>query len=196
MTSDGANEDQAGGRARLLAAARGELLEHGSAGLSLRGIARRAGVSHAAPKYHFGDRAGLLTAVAAAGFGELASALRSATAAEGELSLGVLGRTYVAFGLANRALFELMFRPDQLHPDDPDLRAAQADAIGLLSTAVAAESGTGVTEEAPELALASWAFAHGLVALVRDGALQNVAGEDDPALLVERLLQVFGRVLR
>src|ERR1700722_1777730 len=107
-------------RGALLAAARAELAEHGHAGISLRAVARRAGVSHAAPKYYFSDRAALLTAVAAQGFAELASALRQVPSA-----LAALGHAYITFALASPALFDLMFRPTELHPADPDLRHAQ-----------------------------------------------------------------------
>src|SRR6266702_4843210 len=62
----------------LLQAAVEAILESGPATVSLRDLARRAGVSHAAPAYHFGDKAGLLTAVAADGFWRLADALREA----------------------------------------------------------------------------------------------------------------------
>ncbi len=59
-------------RRALLAAALEAIEESGPAALSLRDLARRAGVSHAAPAHHFGDKAGLLTALAAEGFDLLA----------------------------------------------------------------------------------------------------------------------------
>src|SRR6202042_2870874 len=62
-------------REALLAAARAELVEHGRAAITLRAVARRAGLSHASPKYHFGDRSGLLTAIATEGFHALAHRL-------------------------------------------------------------------------------------------------------------------------
>jgi len=191
MTTGEGGSDRTGGRERLLLAAREELLEHGATGLSLRGIARRAGVSHAAPKYHFGDRAGLLTAIATSGFVELADALRRAAAVEGQLSLHGLGRSYVAFGLEHPALFHLMFRPDELHPEDPELQAAQSDAIGLLSSAVTTAPAVASADGPPQMALVSWAFAHGLVALARDGALHSITPGKDPQLLIEQLIGAF-----
>jgi AcrR family transcriptional regulator len=71
---------EGGTRKALLAAAVDELAEHGYAGVSLRAVARRAGLSHAAPQHFFGSRAGLLTAVAAAGFHDLTAALTTAAA--------------------------------------------------------------------------------------------------------------------
>lgn len=189
MTSQPASADA---RARLIDAARAELAERGLAGVSLRGIARRAEVSHAAPKYFFGDRASLLTAIAAEGFAELTDSLRAAVADE-KPRLGDLGRAYVRFGLEHPALFELMFSPNELHPEDPALKRAQAESIGILASAT---STIEVAERQPEVvpparALVSWAFAHGLVALVRDGALQNAGGGADAATLADELVSVF-----
>jgi len=186
----------AAARERLIQAARAELVERGLAGVSLRGIARRAEVSHAAPKYFFGDRAALLTAVATQGFAELTERLRRATAS-GEPNLSDLGGTYVHFGLEHPALFALMFRPEELHPDDPELRRAQAESIGVLASATATID---VDAQAPDgappaMALISWAFAHGLVALVRDGALGNVSGGEDAATLADDLIGVFDRTV-
>lgn len=183
-------------RERLVAAARAELTERGLAGVSLRGIARRAEVSHAAPKYFFGDRAGLLTAIATAGFAELTDRLRAVGAGDGP-GLGDLGRAYVHFGLEHPALFELMFRPDELHPDDPALQAAQAESIGVLASATTTIAVEGQPDGVPPvMALVSWAFAHGLVALVRDGALQSLGGGADATALADQLVGVFDRVVR
>jgi AcrR family transcriptional regulator len=193
-TADPSASPPDGARMRLIAAARAELVEQGLAGLSLRGIARRAEVSHAAPKYFFGDRAGLLTAVAADGFTRLSAQLRVALAESGP-QLGSLGRAYVHFGLEHPALFELMFRPDELHREDPGLRAAQAESIGLLASATPVLEVSTVLPEGtpPAMALVSWAFAHGLVALVRDGAMQDLAAGADVLTLADELVGVFDR---
>ena len=183
-------------RDRLVAAARAELTERGLAGVSLRGIARRAEVSHAAPKYFFGDRAGLLTAIATAGFTELTDRLR-AVGGGGAPGLGDLGRAYVHFGLEHPALFELMFRPDELHPDDPALQRAQAESIGVLASATTTIAVEGQPDDVPPvMALVSWAFAHGLVALVRDGALRSLGGGADATALADQLVGVFDGVVR
>lgn len=160
-------------RDALLAAARAELAEHGDAAISLRAVARRAGVSHAAPKHHFADRAGLLTALATEGFAALAAALDAVAGdPDPRRRLAALGRAYVAFGLAHPALFDLMFRPGELHGDDAGLAAAKAASIAGLRSAV----GALVPErDAAGLLLVSWALVHGLVTLARDGALQATA---------------------
>lgn len=160
-----------GAREALLAAAVEELREHGHAGISLRAVARRAGLSHAAPKHHFGDRAGLLTAVATRGFLDLAAALRSVEDDGPEARLAALGRAYIDFGLAHAALFDLMFRAVELHVQDSALHEAQTDAIGLLASAAGRIS---TAEGLPPavLTLMAWALVHGLVVLARDGALR------------------------
>jgi AcrR family transcriptional regulator len=180
-----------GAREALREAARAELVEGGSAGISLRAVARRAGVSHAAPKYHFADRAGLLTAIAAEGFAPLTVGLRRVTESDAQKRLAALGRAYIDFGLANPAMFDLMFRPGELHAEDPALRQAQQEAIGTLSSAVAQLSAAGsAAQSVPPLSLISWALVHGLVVLARDGALQAAAGAAGPVAPAELARQL------
>jgi AcrR family transcriptional regulator len=163
-------------REALLAAARAELVEHGRAAISLRAVARRAGFSHASPKYHFGDRSGLLTAIATEGFQGLSRQLSDVRESDAQQQLAALGRAYIDFGLSHPALFELMFAPSELRATDPELIAAQQQAIGTLSTAVSRLAGIDTTpSDTPKLALISWALVHGLVVLARDGALQSAA---------------------
>jgi AcrR family transcriptional regulator len=181
-------------REALLAAARAELIEHGRAAISLRAVARRAGLSHASPKYHFGDRSGLLTAIAAEGFHALARQLSEVHESDVQQQLAALGRAYIDFGLSHRALFELMFAPGELHATDPQLIAAQKQAIGALITAVSRLAGDDPTPSGtPKLALISWAFVHGLVVLVRDGALQAATAPHaiDAAELIDTLTDLF-----
>jgi AcrR family transcriptional regulator len=181
-------------REALLAAARAELLEHGRAAISLRAVARRAGLSHASPKYHFGDRSGLLTAIATEGFHALARRLSDVHESDARRQLAVLGRAYIDFGLSHPALFELMFAPSELHADDLELLAAQQQAIGSLTTAVSQLAGIDAsTPGTPKLALISWALVHGLVVLARDGALQAAATPPvtDSAELAHTLADLF-----
>ena len=198
-----------GAREALLSAAREELAVAGPSAISLRAIARRAGVSHAAPKYHFGDRAGLLTALAVDGFRRLLTALEHAASTPSDTpddQLFALGLAYVDTGLADPALFELMFRPELLHSDDPDLCEAQQATFAVLASAVAyADGADGAdpqagSDTAGALPLISWAFVHGLVVLARDGALQaataTATGGNDTALLLRRLTGVFANRLR
>ena len=113
----------------LLEAAAQAIAEAGPAAVSLRDLARRTG-SHAAPAHHFGDKAGLLTAVATDGFRRLAATLGEAYQATGSfLEVGV---AYVRFAITHRAHFEVMFRPELYHPDDPELVRAREQARALL----------------------------------------------------------------
>ena len=93
------------------------IAERGPASLSLREVARRAGVSHAAPAHHFSDKTGLLTAVAAEGWDLLAADL-TATAAR-TADFGELGVSYVLFATNRRAHFAVMRTPELLDDDDP-----------------------------------------------------------------------------
>src|SRR5205823_2189253 len=109
-------------------------------------------------------RSGLLTAIATEGFHALAQQLSEVHESDGQQQLAVLGRAYIDFGLAHPALFELMFAPNELHATDPELIAAQQQAIGTLTTTVGRLDGTNATSSCtPKLALISWALVHGLV---------------------------------
>jgi AcrR family transcriptional regulator len=164
-------------RRALLDAAAEAITEAGPAALSLRDLARRAGVSHAAPTHHFGDKKGLLTALATEGFERLAAALTTTWSATG--SLLELGVAYVGFATAHRAHFEVMWRPDLYHADDHTLAAARARA-GESLRAGAAHLPDGST--GPEKAdLAAWSLAHGFATLWISGALPPTSETPDVA---------------
>jgi AcrR family transcriptional regulator len=185
-------------REALLTAARAELVEHGRAAISLRAVARRAGLSHASPKYHFGDRSGLLTAIATEGFDALARHLAEVHESDAQQQFAALGRAYIDFGLSHPALFELMFAPGELHATDPELMAGQEQAIGSLTTAVSRLAGIDATPSGtPKLALISWALVHGLVVLARDGALQAAAAPQttNAAELAHSLADLFAQYI-
>ncbi|GIL31685.1 TetR/AcrR family transcriptional regulator [Actinocatenispora comari] len=162
-------------REAILAAAVETIEAGGLATLSLRDLARRAGVSHAAPAHHFGDRAGLLTALATDGFRLLSEALTAA--GENFLERGV---AYVRFGTRHRGHFEVMFRPDLYHPDDPELVAAQSRASDLLYSGAAT-----VDADAATTGLAGWALVHGLTSLYNAGVLSE--RPDDVDALARRV---------
>src|SRR3954468_1172678 len=91
--------------------------ERGATTLSLRDVARRAGVSHAAPAHHFGDKRGLLTAIAVEGFELQAAALRDA---HGDGAFLDAGLAYIEFAVDHPAHFAVMYRPDLYRADDRD----------------------------------------------------------------------------
>jgi AcrR family transcriptional regulator len=165
-------------RRTLLAAAVDAIAESGPTALSLRDLARRAGVSHAAPAHHFGDNAGLLTALAAQGYDLLADALDTARERTG--SLLEIGVAYVRFAVDHRAHFDVMFRPDLYAADDAELVTAQGRATAALAAAVAtlpAESApTG--QEAFLAGLSAWSIVHGFATLWLSGALPPDLGDD------------------
>ncbi|GAA2595805.1 TetR/AcrR family transcriptional regulator [Actinomadura fulvescens] len=149
--------------------------ESGTATWSLRELARRAGVSHAAPAHHFGDKTGLLTAVAAEGFTLFADAL----AAAGEDFLEV-GLAYVRFATEHRAYFDVMFRPDLYRDDDPDVRAAASRAHDILVRGAARTLPAGSGDERAA-AIAAWSIVHGFAGLWLSGALPDDLGDSAEA---------------
>lgn len=152
----------------------------GPTALSLRELARHAGVSHAAPRHHFGDKAGLLTAVAAEGFRLLAGELRETYERTGSfLEAGV---AYVRFATGHRAHFEVMFRPDLYRRDDPELAAAAGAASALLYGPVGELTGKAGENEVLRAGVAAWALVHGLSSLYLNGNLPEQLGSDPEAI--------------
>jgi AcrR family transcriptional regulator len=163
-------------RQTVLAAAVEAITEVGPAGVSLRDLARRAGVSHAAPAHHFGDKAGLLTAVAAEGYSLLADALEAAQHRTRDfLEVGV---TYVRFAVEHRAHFEVMFRPDLYHPDDPAVLAARQRASNALSGGISSIPSGRAGPDARIAGVAAWSLVHGFATLWLNGALSPELGAD------------------
>ncbi|MCA3548234.1 MAG: TetR/AcrR family transcriptional regulator, partial [Rhodobacter sp.] len=128
----------------LLAAAEAELAETGLEAFSLRRVARRAGVSHAAPAHHFGDVGGLLTALAAEGFRQFIAAMTSHQARapqDPKAQIVAAGLGYIAFATERPALFRLIFSSDRPDFGAPDLAAGSEQAYDHLSRLVGARTG-------------------------------------------------------
>jgi AcrR family transcriptional regulator len=158
-------------RRELLDAALAQIRTSGVAAVSLRELARELDVSHAAPAHHFVDKAGLLTAIATEGFELLAVALR-AHAEDGFLAVGL---AYVAFAIDHPAHFEVMFRPDMFHADDPELVAAKNVTRELLYGPAAEVAHDGDTQL---VGIAGWSFVHGFATLWATGNLTGRFGDD------------------
>lgn len=160
-------------RAALLHAAEAELAERGVEGFSLRSVAKRAGVSHAAPAHHFGDAQGLLTALAAEGF-RLFLATQAAREAQADpgpaAQLVAAGLGYVDFAMARPALFRLLWQSERPDFGDGDLGPAAMAAYQHLVDQVTSAGGRSTADEA-----AVWAIAHGLADLMASGRLQSIA---------------------
>jgi AcrR family transcriptional regulator len=176
-------------RESLLAAAAEEILTAGTAGLSLRSLARRAGVSHAAPAHHFGDKRGLFTALAAEGFRMLHHRTRPALGRPDALLAA--GKRYVAFALDHPAHFEVMFDIPLLDPMDADLAREREAAFEVLYQAL--RTGTGAIEDEQVLAqaTAAWVVVHGLATLWLTGNLPFARN----SRLVPRVFREMGPAL-
>lgn len=171
-------------RQALIDAAESMLQQQGLEAFTLRECARRAGVSHAAPAHHFGDARGLLSACAASGLDRLADTidgyLSLAPAGDTTARLRAVGQAYIDFALANRALFQLMFRRDRLNPQDDALRASGkrvGDALRNAIDAVLAERKLPVAERGQRILLA-WSLVHGYVTLVLEQQTGELFGLD------------------
>jgi len=169
-------------RSALLAASLEAIREQGVAELSLRDVARRAGVSHAAPAHHFGDKAGLLTALATEGFERFAQAQRDARERGGVDPIARFswtGWAYVMFADQNREYFEIMFRPELLNAQDPGYQAAAHAAHEVLLETLAPTLGNVDEEQLLMQSTVAWALAHGIARLWLDGNLSTFAGLTD-----------------
>jgi AcrR family transcriptional regulator len=167
-------------RRDLLDATLGAIAEEGPSAVSLRSLARRLGVSHAAPANHFPDKAALFTAIAVEGFTLLSEAM---VAAVGELGpdatagqrFRAVGRAYTGFALTHPAHFAVMWQRDLLHQDDPELAAAGDATFELLLGGVRDIQAEGWAPGADPQAVAwlAWSVVHGLAALWLGGSLQR-----------------------
>jgi AcrR family transcriptional regulator len=166
----------------LLENARG-LLEESPAAISIREVARRTGVSHAAAAHHFTGKRGLLTALAADGFRSLARSL--ASAGDDFLEAAV---QYVRFATSNPGLYSLMFDPKAVDGTAPQLVEARSEAGRLLHTGVGTVLDESARRDPEAAALASLALVHGFSTLLISGYLQV---GDSPDAMTRRL----GRML-
>ena len=168
-------------RRSLLTQAEALLEEVGSEALSIRELARRAGVSPRAPYQHFADKEALLSALAADAFRAFGEALAAAdaTATPGR-EIEEQAVAYVRFARAAPGRFRLMFGPRRVEPED-DLTAARAFAFGFLRGA--AERAATPNADVRALALGYWSFAHGLAVLLLDDRLhEELSGGGDASV--------------
>ena len=176
-------------RQAVLTAALDVIASEGPGALSLRDLARRAGVSHAAPAHHFKDRTGLLTAIAAEGYELLARALADAP------DLRERGVRYVRFAVAHPAHFQVMFQPGLHRAEDPALVASKARAGAELRAGVpgfdpAADEAPGAPGR--DTAVAAWSLAHGFATLLLTHNLDAPLGGRDPGEAFRSLTALFG----
>lgn len=165
-------------REALVRAAMELLDQSGGTDLSLRGVARRAGVSPAAPYRHYADREALLSAVAAVGYRELAERLAAAHPSPSTPDqLASVAVAYVRFAVERPSLFRIMF--GEPCDRDNDERVAATAAVSAYVRGIVQRSFPDADAEA--LATAIWALVHGLAFLHLDGKLNStdLAAVDD-----------------
>jgi AcrR family transcriptional regulator len=188
----------------LLEAAERVLERDGLPGLTLRAVAREAGVSHAAPTHHFGDLAGLLSELAAIGFRQFHAAMTQAGAPDGSPETGLArAKAYVGYAQAHPGLYGLMFRTERLDMKRPALDQAASASFTELVGAVGASRHEQISERAMSLDQAAaiaraWCLVHGFTMLLLDGRLSNIlkrlpAGTDAETLLDAMLGAPIGR---
>ena len=132
----------------------------------------------------------MLTALAVEGYELLADAVTAAGEGDGRfLDVGV---AYVRFAVDHRAHFEVMFRPDLYHSDDPDVRAAEQRADEALYQGVAALPGHRTGGDALVGGVAAWSLVHGFATLWLNGALPAALGDDPEAAAREVAGVLFG----
>ncbi|MEV6840560.1 TetR/AcrR family transcriptional regulator [Streptomyces sp. NPDC051133] len=181
-------EYDTGLRARLVDAGVELLAAEGLQALTLREIARRAGVSHGAPRRHFPTHLELLSAIARRGFADLADRVHRALAQapeEPRARVAVLARTYLEFALGDPGMYELMFRHDLLASGHLGLRETSLPLFSLLAGLVGELR---PEADARRAAAALWANLHGIAQLWRWRALQLTLAEDDFEGLLEAAL--------
>lgn len=169
-------------RERLISVTLDLVAAEGIESLSLRRIARRAGVSHGAPLRHFESLADLLAEVAAHGFRLLSAAIEAGVAKtnpeQGALPrLREAGAAYIRLAVENPDLFALMFRPDWLRDENSRLQADSTVAFEHLLRQVRASQDAGWNTHCDTRLLASviWSNVHGLASLWSQGALVDAA---------------------
>lgn len=179
----------------LLQAAESLLDKQGLEALTLRAVARDAGLSHAAPKNHFGDLSGLLSELAARGFWQLAANLDAARAGlnEADAAMDAIARAYVDFAKSRPGLFLLMYRSERLDFNRPTLlQAMQAAGQALSATTNMRGQHARNTQEALAPAVAAWSLVHGYAMLLVDKRLnpmlREIGGENADALLLDAVL--------
>jgi AcrR family transcriptional regulator len=157
--------------------------ERGADGISLRELARAAGVSHAAPAHHFTDRRGLFTALAAEGWRKLAAALTLARPDFVDAALA-----YVRFALDHPGHYAVMFDSSLVNPDDPELTAAQNAAGAELAHGVNTLKGPRAKTDPQGAALAAWSLVHGFSMLWLNKAIDT---DGEPIAEAKRIAQML-----
>ena len=184
----------------LLKAAETVLERDGLGGLTLRAVAREAGVSHAAPTHHFGDLTGLVSELAAIGFRQFNEVMAAAGAIDAPPLLRAMARAkaYVAYAQAHPGMYGLMFRTERLDMTRPSLHEAASAAFTGLAGAVGVSRQEQISDDALSLEQAAaiaraWSLVHGFTTLLLDGRLTDILRRLPKGNNVETLLDAMLR---
>ena len=185
-------------REALLLAAERVLERDGLAGLTLRVVAREAGVSHAAPTHHFGDLTGLVSELAAIGFRQFDAAMVAARNSETHpLMKGLANaKAYVAYALAHPGMYGIMFRTERLDYSRPSLHEAAESSFAGLAKAIGAMrqeqiSGDTLTLDQAAAIARAWSMVHGFTMLLLDGRLADILERLPKGTTSEQLLEAM-----
>ncbi|MGE0045367.1 MAG: TetR/AcrR family transcriptional regulator [Hyphomonadaceae bacterium] len=174
--------------------------EEGLEALSMREVARRAGVSHQAPYHHFGDREGILAALVEDGFAMLTADMRRALAKtkEPRERFKAMGELYVRFALKHPAHFKLMFRSEMVSPQRHEDTHERAETCFDLFVSVVDELALSLWGRRDEvLPLTAWSLAHGVATLALEGKLDRRVGKSRSvqAAAAKTVIEQFGALL-
>lgn len=188
-------------RQKVLNASLALIEEGGLDRLSMREVARKAGVSHQAPYHYFDDREAILAELASEGFSRLGQSLaRAADQAGSEPARAVedMGRAYVEFALRHPAHFQAMFRADAVPLDRyPEARKQENEAFGKLVEGIDKALADQPAEVRRTMAIACWAMVHGLATLMLEGSLARKVGvpRARQKQLADEVIGTFSRLL-
>jgi AcrR family transcriptional regulator len=157
------------------------IADEGISALTLRGVARRLGVSHAAPRHHFSDKAELLAAIAIEGFEAFAKAQQEALVGITDPwdRFRCLGITYVRFAVENPPRFRVMFSRELAGDPSPrlgDYRKLAGQFLMDVAAEAMASRGEADEERVRTAAITAASLVHGLVMFWIDGTLRHLAG--------------------
>ena len=180
-------------RRAVLDASLALLGEAGIEALSLREVARRAGVTHAAPYHHFHDKAGLLDALAEEGFACLRDAMLEASleVKRPGARLAAIGRAYVVYAVSHPAHFTVMFRPGRGQALARGLASREAYQVLVDQVVGCQRAGLAPAGDSEALVLFAWSVVHGLASLSVDGALATPARRPDPEAAGARIAELL-----
>jgi AcrR family transcriptional regulator len=188
-------------REKVLKASLALIGEGGLDRLSMREVARKAGVSHQAPYHHFADREAILAALAGEGFAKLKHELERAAASTGDeatKAVEAMGCAYVDFALRHPAYFQVMFRADAVPLENyPEARRQEDAAFGRLVQMIDDAFGARPAEARQKIAVLCWALVHGLATLLLEGSLARKVGVSKARQrqLAAEVIQTFSKIL-